>query len=212
MSRLTQKRKWTLLALPALLAFGLASRTAELSGPQITSFQYKPDGTVSVAWTGASKRIVVEVSSSVTPANWQRVPGVDWPIDASSWTGSVPRSRNYGFLRVLAIGEPGVALPSKTISLDLMSIHDPGSAKYNTNCIGCHGDRTKEVALDGKTPTAHSRMLSLFGSRNNRCVLCHTAPDFLSHSAGGLREQVNMAGTECFSCHGKGVKPEFYAK
>jgi hypothetical protein len=109
--------------------------------------------------------------------------------------------------------EPKVsaALPAKTIGYDLVGIHDPKSAAYSANCVGCHGDRTNEVALDGVTPTAHSRMLfSSFGTGNARCVKCHNnGVDFLSFSAGGLREPVDMerdiSSTEssCTSCHGR---------
>jgi mono/diheme cytochrome c family protein len=104
-------------------------------------------------------------------------------------------------------------LPGKTIGFDLVGIHDASSANYNGNCIGCHGDRTNEVALDGVTLAAHSRMQGLFGEGNDGCMACHpSGPDFLTFSRGGLREQVDIEATGCTSCHGAGAIPEFYAR
>ncbi len=104
-----------------------------------------------------------------------------------------------------------VGLPAKNIGYDLIGIHDPGSARYDGNCIGCHGDRTNEVALDGVTPAAHSTMqFGFLGTGNERCVSCHkSAPDFLSYSAGGLGELVNVERdlaleSSCTSCHSSG--------
>jgi len=105
--------------------------------------------------------------------------------------------------------EPTAALPAQTIGYDLVGIHDPQSSAYNADCISCHGDRTNEVALDGVTPAAHSRMLfQSFGTGNARCLKCHiNGADFLSFSAGGLREPVNLervisgTGSSCTSCH-----------
>ncbi len=107
-----------------------------------------------------------------------------------------------------------VSPPAQHIGLDLVGIHDPDSSQYNADCIGCHGDRTNEVALDGVTPAAHSTMvgpiafadtpvLVSFGEGNARCIACHSnRVDFLSFSAGKLREPVN---TEyCGHCHSTG--------
>ena len=100
-------------------------------------------------------------------------------------------------------GPPRPALPAKTIGYELIAIHDPNSDGYNGNCVGCHTDRTNEVALDGVTAAAHSTMLGLFGEGNDRCVRCHgSGPNFLTASAGGLREQVDMADAACAACHG----------
>lgn len=111
-------------------------------------------------------------------------------------------------------------MPAKTITLDLMGIHDPDSDAYNGNCIGCHGDRTDEVALDGVTPSAHARMAGFFGEGNDRCVACHNrGPNFYnfalgfgSFSKGGLREQVDMSTVGCANCHGANSTPSFYAQ
>jgi len=111
------------------------------------------------------------------------------------------------------------ALPSKTIELDLMAIHDQNADGFNGNCIGCHGDRTNEVALDGHTPAAHAVMLSFFGTGNDRCIACHEhGPNFYDYRAGfgalsrgALGEQVDMAGVGCASCHGANATPSFYA-
>ena len=138
------------------------------------------------------------------PASWEPVPGQEWPIDAGEWVGTLPAGKKMGFLRVSA-GSLSAVIPLKYVQLDLIGIHDFGSANYNGNCISCHGDRTKEVALDGQTPTAHSTMLPLFGEGNDRCLHCHApGPDFLTYSTGGLRTQINMAETDCFSCHRAG--------
>jgi hypothetical protein len=194
-------------------ATGASVHAAESQGPQITNFKIQSGGVASMEWFGATNRIVIEVSASLSPPNWQRIPGVEWPINGTNWAGAIPRSGNYRFLRIVSLADTGGApLPSKTVSLDLVGIHDLYSQYYNGNCIGCHGDRATEVALDGRTPTAHSRMLSLFNRGNRRCVSCHGGADFLGYSNGGLREPVDMEATECFVCHGKGLIPEFYAK
>ncbi len=112
------------------------------------------------------------------------------------------------------------ALPAKTIGLDLMGIHDADSDAYNGNCIGCHGDRTDEVALDGVTPAAHAVMAGFFGEGTDRCVACHDGgPNFYdstlgfgSLSRGALREQVDMGDVGCANCHGANATPSFYAK
>ncbi len=99
-------------------------------------------------------------------------------------------------------GEPvAAALPAKSIALDLIGTHDAGSDSYNDDCIGCHGDRSNEVALDGVTPTAHATMMSLFGTGNERCRSCHeSGPEFVAFSSAALREQVPIS--DCASCHG----------
>ena len=111
----------------------------------------------------------------------------------------------------------GVAapLPGQAIAFDLIGIHDPGSDSYDGDCIGCHGERTNEVALDGRTPTAHSRMLWLYAGYqgNDRCVACHeSGPDFLTFSRGGLRKQVSMEMLDCAACHGPSAAKPFYAQ
>jgi hypothetical protein len=104
-------------------------------------------------------------------------------------------------------------IPLKTISLTLIGWHNPRSDKFLSeyrNCIACHGRRTEEVALDGTTPTAHSIMLSFYGQGNDRCIRCHyngpnyTGPNFLTHSGGSLRKQVNYEINGCTACHAKG--------
>ncbi len=105
-------------------------------------------------------------------------------------------------------------LPSKNIGFDLIGIHDPDNTEsYDSDCIGCHGDRTNEVALDGVTPTAHARMLTQFGEGNERCVSCHQGgTDFFAYSSGGLREPVDMDQANCAVCHGAAMTPAFYAE
>lgn len=111
------------------------------------------------------------------------------------------------------------ALPAKSIGFELIAIHDPASGQYNGNCVGCHGARVNEVALDGVTPAAHSRMqFGFLGQGNERCVACHrNPPDFLSYSAGGLREPVNLerelrAESSCTSCHSGDGDLAFYVR
>ncbi|MBI2924764.1 MAG: hypothetical protein HYY24_03560 [Verrucomicrobia bacterium] len=200
------------LALVALLLVFWA-RAAEPSGPQITKFTYQKDGTAALEWSGADKRVTVQVSGLLTPAEWQSVPGVNWPLDSTKWTGILPRGQS-AFVRILTHPATGQAVPSKSISLNLIGIHDPSSSRYNQDCISCHGDRTKEVALDGKTPMAHSTMLLDFGTGNNRCLNCHQGgPDFLTASSGGLREPVDISSANCVMCHGAdGGAKEFYVQ
>ena len=105
------------------------------------------------------------------------------------------------------------ALPAKSIELNLIGIHDPNSDAYNDNCIGCHGDRTDEVALDGVTPVAHATMAGFFGEGNDRCIACHNGgPDFLTLSMSSLRQQVSIVDVGCANCHGANSTPSYYAK
>ena len=107
-------------------------------------------------------------------------------------------------------------IPAQHIDLELIGIHDEAFENYNgENCIGCHADRLNEVALDGVTPTAHSRMLHQFGGADWLCVACHSRVDFLTQSASNLREQVDMEETGCTSCHGQNTAPgvpQFYVR
>ena len=183
---------------------------------EITKLQINTDGTAELEWVGASDGIVVEINPTLDPANWSPVPSTDnhWPISGTSWTGNLPAGQSSGFLRVRQDEGPFTAVvPFSTITLDLIGIHDSDSTSYNANCIGCHGDRSNEVALDGQTLTAHSKHLQLFGQGNNRCVFCHeTGPDFVTYSSGGLRESVNLQARSCNVCHGLGKGAlEFYA-
>ena len=98
-------------------------------------------------------------------------------------------------------GPPRLALPAKTIGYELIAIHDSDSESYNGDYIGCHTNRTNDVALDGVTAAAHSTMLGFFAEGNDRCMRCHgSGPNFLTASAGGLREQVDMEA--CAAYHG----------
>ena len=106
-------------------------------------------------------------------------------------------------------------IPAKHIDFELIGIHDEASENYNGDCLGCHADRLNEVALDGVTPTAHSRMLRTLGGADWLCVACHSRLDFLTQSASNLREQVDMEETGCTSCHGQNAAPgvpQFYVR
>lgn len=112
-----------------------------------------------------------------------------------------------------------VGVPAKRIGFELIGIHDPASSQYDGDCIRCHTDRTGEVALDGRTPAAHSVMQFRFlGQGNERCVACHgSGPDFLSYSAGGLRELVSLERdlapeSSCTSCHSGEGSLTFYVR
>lgn len=181
--------------------------------PQITRVKLTPDGSLGLEWSGASNNVVVQLSPSLTAPDWQAIPGVNWPINGTNWSGVVPPARRQEFVRLLAINPGSAPLPSQTYSLDLIGIHDSGSSNYNANCVYCHGDRCQDVALDGHTPAAHSAMVDIFRCGNGACVNCHTpGPDFLTFSAGALRKQVDM--TPCFTCHKKDslIGPAFYDK
>lgn len=108
------------------------------------------------------------------------------------------------------------ALPAKTIGFDLIGIHDPDSGDFDANCTAsaCHPGRTDEVALDGVTPSAHATMVAQFPQEgNDRCIACHSGgPDFVTRSAGGLREQVNMEQVGCAlgPCHGPNSPDPLY--
>lgn len=206
----------TLLACVAAAWLFVAPGRAELGMPfKITSIVVNRDGNVVLQWQGADRDIVVQFTADVTAPAWQPLPGVKWPVSGTSWSGVIPMSLGKGFLRVVTTGGVGTApIPLKTISLTLIGWHDPRSDKFYRNCIACHGTRTEERALDGVTPTAHSIMLAFYGQGNDRCIRCHyngpnyTGPNFLTHSAGSLRKQVNYEVNGCTACHAKGgIKP-----
>ncbi len=95
-------------------------------------------------------------------------------------------------------------LPAKSITFDLILIHDPASDQYDANCTAaeCHGDRRQELALDGVTPAAH-RLMVIFGEGDDRCARCHgPGADLMNGSAANLREQVDMETVGCTWCHG----------
>ncbi len=184
---------------------------------EITKLQVDANGKAELEWVGANEGIVIEINTTLNTEDWRPVPSPNnhWPISGNSWTGNLPESQGYGFLRVRQEEGPFTAvIPFSTITFDVIGIHDSESTSYNANCIGCHGDRSKEVALDGQTPTAHSKHLQLFGQGNARCVFCHeTGSDFLTYSSSGLREQVNLQERSCKVCHGLGKGAlEFYAQ
>ncbi len=189
---------------------------AELGVPfKITSFVLNKDGHAALQWQGAATNIVIEFTADVTAPVWQPLPGVQWPVSGTNWAGVIPSSLGKGFLRVVTTGGVGTApIPMQTISLAMIGWHDPRSDRFYRNCIACHGTRTQERAQDGVTPAAHSLMLSFYGQGNDRCITCHyngpnyTGPDFLTHSAGALRKQVNYEINGCTACHAKGsIKP-----
>lgn len=111
-------------------------------------------------------------------------------------------------------------IPSQDLALDNIAIHDPQSDRFDGDCIACHGTRRDEVALDGVTPVAHAKMITVLGSRasqgNELCVYCHQhGVDFVTMSAGGLRRQVDIWETECALCHieaGPPDTPWFYVR
>ena len=182
---------------------------------KITSFVVNSDGSATLQWEGANTNIVVESTADVANPAWQPIAGSEWPINATNWTGVIPMTEGANFIRVVSLVQGGTApVPMKTISLSLIGWHNPRSSKFMQNCISCHGTKTQERALDGVTPTAHSIMLSFYGQSNDRCITCHYngpkygGPDFLTHSGGALRKQVNYEVAGCTACHAKGsIKP-----
>jgi len=179
----------------------------------ITQFKIRKEGVLDFAWEGTTNKVTVQLSPSLTSPDWQSIAGVDWPVTGTHWTGAIPRGRTSSYLRLVSYQPGGTLLRSKTISLDLIGIHDSGSSAFNADCISCHGDRTKDVALDGKTPAAHATMAELFGKGNQACLKCHkTGPDFLTYSGGGLRNQINRNSAGCFSCHDTSSDHPFYAQ
>ena len=220
-----RNRQPTILNRPAVMIIAcwvtawlsaLSSQAQQIVSPfQITSFVLRTNGSAVLQWKGADRDIVVQFTADVTSPLWQPLPGVEWPITGTNWAGAIPMSPGKGFLRVVSTDGVGTTpIPLRTISLSLIGWHDPQSDRFYRNCIACHGTRTQEVALDGRTPTAHSIMLDFYGQGNDRCINCHyngpkyTGPDFLTHSAGSLRKQVNYEVNGCTACHAKGsVKP-----
>jgi hypothetical protein len=209
-------RAMVLLGLAAAVCSTVPTR-AQLAVPfKITSSVVKKDGTAALQWQGRNTNIVVQFTADVASPQWQPVPGVEWPIAGTNWSGVLPISVGKGFLRIVTTDGVGTApIPMKTISLTLIGWHDLDSDKFMANCIACHGTRTQERALDGLTPTAHSTMLGLFSQGNDRCYTCHYnwpggGPNLLTDSAGALRKQLNYEVNECTSCHDKGSLLPFY--
>jgi len=189
----------------ALLWWAAAAGPAQAAVPfRITSLAVHPDRMAVLQWEGANTNLVVQFTADITAPLWQPVPGVEWPIAGTNWSGLVPWAPGKGFLRVVTTEGAGTApVPLKTISLTLIGWHDAQSNQYMRDCIACHGTRTRERALDGTTPTAHAIMLNEFGTGNSRCLGCHmTGPDFLTGSAGALRKQIFYDQDEfCTDCH-----------
>lgn len=207
------------LSLLGGLALIGAAVAAPVSPPQITAFKLEPGRKLTLTWSGTTNPVVVEAAAQLAAPDWQPVPGTDWPIAGTNWSGILPAARANGFIRLVAHPPGGPPRPSKTISLSLIGIHTVGTDSYNGDCISCHGDRLTEKALDGVTPAAHSTMLLMFGTGNERCVFCHLSgqqpggsagPDFLTGSAGHLRKQVDIIQSDCTVCHRKGSGLEFY--
>jgi len=202
-----------LLACVAAVLLSALPAPADVGAPfKITSFVLQADGSAALQWQGESTNIVVQFTADVASPAWQPLPGVAWPINGSNWSGVIPMNLGKGFLRVVTTGGAGTApIPLKTISLSLIGWHDPQSDKFMENCIACHGPRTEEVALDGRTPTAHSLMQRYYSPGNARCLECHylyngpgaNGPDFLTQSAGSLREQVSIEYNGCTDCHSR---------
>jgi hypothetical protein len=204
-----------ILACVTAVLLSTVSARAQLASPfKITSFVLNTNGAAVLQWQGANTNIVVQFTADVAFPLWQPLPGVAWPIIGSNWSGVIPMSPGKGFLRVVTTGGVGTApIPLKTVSLTLIGWHDPLSHRYMANCISCHGTRTQELALDGTTPSAHSTMLGEFGVGNSRCITCHTfGPDFLTHSVGALRKQVNYEISGCTGCHDAISDPSFYVR
>lgn len=194
--------------------------SAVAQAPRITEFKLEAGRRLSVAWSGSTNPVVVQTSVSLSQPDWQAVPGTAWPVVGTNyWSGILPAERASDFVRLVVQPPHGPPLPSQTLSLDLIGIHDLQSSAYNGDCISCHGDRLNEKALDGVTPAAHSTMRTLFGSGNERCISCHqtgshaaapAGPDFLTWSAASVRKQVSIVLSDCANCHRKGKPLEFY--
>jgi hypothetical protein len=203
------------LGLATLLLIGSVALANGAKAFRITSFVANTDGSASVQWEGATANIVIETTEDLANPTWKPIPGTEWPITGNSWTGTIPITEGENFIRVVSkLGAGTAPVPIKNVSLSMISWHDPQSQKFMRNCVACHGTRTQERALDGVTPTAHSLMLNFYGGGNDRCLTCHyngpkySGPDFLTHSGGALRKQVNYEVTGCTACHAKGsIKP-----
>lgn len=87
-------------------------------------------------------------------------------------------------------------------SVNLVAIHDRGSAQYNDNCLECHAAVTNATSLDPVIEAAHPVMLSSTPGEDteDKCVFCHRSVDLQQFSAGNLRRQVDV--TLCSVCHG----------
>jgi len=200
-----------------LLVLGSPVRADAGKPFKISSFVVNSDGTSTLQWEGADTKITVQFTEDVANPAWRPIPGTEWPVDGTNWTGVIPMTEGANFIRVVSAGEAQALtapVPLKTISLSLIGWHNPRSNKFVQNCIACHGTRTQERALDGVTPTAHSIMLNFYGQGNDRCITCHyngpnySGPNFLTHSGGALRKQINYEVAGCTACHAKGsIKP-----
>ena len=114
---------------------------------------------------------------------------------------------------------PGVpAGPPRADAPDLAAIHDAGSASYQKNCLGCHGDTMKKTTLNRRIKDAHAAMVAFApgysakaGVTNAVCATCHAKVDVLEHSAAQFRRNVSV--DICVACHGKSgpAFKKFYA-
>jgi hypothetical protein len=97
-------------------------------------------------------------------------------------------------------GGPG---PQPVPVANLRALHNPASARYDGECIKCHGDIPEEATLSTAVPGVHPMMLQQVGGETDTtCVRCHVTVDFDSVSAGNVRRNVDV--NICAACHATG--------
>jgi hypothetical protein len=80
---------------------------------------------------------------------------------------------------------------------NLISLHRHARL-HQGECTACHGERTDELATDGKSRSFHTLHLTSPLLKFD-CVVCHQSVDLREGSAASLRKQVNPK--LCARCH-----------
>ena len=90
--------------------------------------------------------------------------------------------------------------------VNLISLHDSTSSRYNRNCTQCHSEVLAETSLDPSIPSIHAVMRPYApGQGNRQCTWCHRTVDLVqgvqsaSKSKATLRKLVDPA--LCAVCH-----------
>ena len=90
--------------------------------------------------------------------------------------------------------------------INIISLHDSASSRYDKNCTSCHADVLSETSLDPSIAAIHVAMRPYAPGRGNtQCIWCHRTVDLVqgvqseAKSKATLRKLVDPA--VCSVCH-----------
>lgn len=111
--------------------------------------------------------------------------------------------------------------PNSSIMVNLIALHDTSapSPPFDSNCVGCHGNKSSGRALDGRKD-AHAEMVqkSPGCTTNEKCLWCHEYIEVEPWIQSGYQSTLPTASlrkpydaVKCVWCHGVGTEEQFYA-